>query len=221
MIDRLPRPRPAPDRSDPDAGQLPAVEVAPEARAAVGGNRQRRLVLDALATSGFVSAQELHARLRLGAAGTIGLNTVYVTLRLLRDAGYADTVHDSRAGKLFSLRASPGHDHYLRCDFAAARRPSPARRSRNSSAPSPEPPAGTRSHTPWSSPADARSVARTSRPDQLPTAVFGPGAHDPGPGRWVADRADARAAVAAVSSPPRGVAVSSRAAGVIRPGAAR
>lgn len=41
----------------------------------------------------------------------------YVTLRPRHDAGYADTVHDARAGQLFALRATPGHDHYLRCDL--------------------------------------------------------------------------------------------------------
>lgn len=123
MIDGAPGP---PLIREVEDGQHGAPAVPPEARAAVGGHRPRLLVLEALASCGFVSAQELHARLRLGVVGAIGLNTVYATLRLLRDAGYADTVHDSRAGQLFALRATRGHDHYLRCEICGDTTPIPS-----------------------------------------------------------------------------------------------
>ena len=69
----------------------------------------------ALATHhGFVSAQHLHAQLRLGGQ-RIGLNTVYRTLYELAEAGDVDRVHDAHTGWLFRNRTARGHDHYLRC----------------------------------------------------------------------------------------------------------
>ena len=65
-------------------------------------------------TEGFVSAQELHHRLRH--SGTdIGLSTVYRQLRRLADAGDADVVVSERDEALYRMCASEGHHHHLIC----------------------------------------------------------------------------------------------------------
>jgi len=83
--------------------------------------RQAAAVEAALAAStGFRSAQELHAALRASGDNT-GLTTVYRHLRALVDAGSVDVVHDS-AGEARYRACGParsgvdaGHHHHLVC----------------------------------------------------------------------------------------------------------
>ncbi|GAA3212249.1 transcriptional repressor [Dactylosporangium siamense] len=66
--------------------------------------RQRREVLDLLAaTDEFISAKQVHTRLR-ERGSTIGLTTVYRTVQALAEAGEVDT-----------LRLGTGEQHYRRC----------------------------------------------------------------------------------------------------------
>ncbi|MCL2317222.1 MAG: transcriptional repressor [Actinomycetia bacterium] len=75
---------------------------------------QRDLVRTGLAeTSGFVSAQDLHARL-LAAGHRIGLATVYRALAWLAGRGEADTVRTSD-GETAYRHCSPTHHHHLIC----------------------------------------------------------------------------------------------------------
>ena len=76
--------------------------------------RQGGAVKDALcATSGFCSAQDIHARLR--AAGTgIGLATVYRAVASLADDGALDVLRTERGETLYR-RCSPSHHHHLVC----------------------------------------------------------------------------------------------------------
>ena len=77
--------------------------------------RQRRAVLRCLAAGpGFVTAQDLHARLLAG-GDRIGLATVYRTLHALTGAGVLDTARDPAGGQLFRLRPVRSHQHYLIC----------------------------------------------------------------------------------------------------------
>ena len=75
---------------------------------------QREAVREALAESGgFVSAQDLHARLR-GDTG-IGLATVYRTLANFAKSGEADSLQSPEGENLFRACASTGHHHHLIC----------------------------------------------------------------------------------------------------------
>lgn len=76
---------------------------------------QRAAVLNALRDcDDFVSAQSLHAV--LSAEGvTVGLTTVYRTLRLLEAAGHVDVVRDSDGERFYRPRPDDGHRHYLVC----------------------------------------------------------------------------------------------------------
>ncbi|MEV0218323.1 transcriptional repressor [Streptomyces sp. NPDC050704] len=77
--------------------------------------RQRRAVLDTLGRCrDFVSAQELHA-LMAGAGSTVGLTTVYRTLRELDRAGLVDVVRDEGGERLYLRRPTAEHRHYLIC----------------------------------------------------------------------------------------------------------
>ncbi|MFW6693097.1 Fur family transcriptional regulator [Streptomyces sp. MAR4 CNX-425] len=77
--------------------------------------RQRAAVFGALERGGdFVSAQQLHAQ--LAAAGvTVGLTTVYRTLRELERTGRVDVVRDLSGERLYRTRPDAGHRHYLIC----------------------------------------------------------------------------------------------------------
>jgi Fur family ferric uptake transcriptional regulator len=76
--------------------------------------RQRQQIYDALAKAdGFVTAQELHARLRREGA-TVGLATVYRGLQLLADSKEADAVRRAD-GETAYRRCSPTHHHHLIC----------------------------------------------------------------------------------------------------------
>ena len=75
---------------------------------------QREAVREALAESGgFVSAQDLHARLRDETG--IGLATVYRTLANFAKSGEADSLQSPEGENLFRACASTGHHHHLIC----------------------------------------------------------------------------------------------------------
>ncbi|MFF8032175.1 MULTISPECIES: Fur family transcriptional regulator [unclassified Streptomyces] len=77
--------------------------------------RQRAAVLRALhARDTFVSAQALHAALTADGV-TVGLTTVYRTLRLLEAAGNVDVVRDGDGERLYRPRPDDGHRHYVVC----------------------------------------------------------------------------------------------------------
>jgi Fur family transcriptional regulator, ferric uptake regulator len=76
---------------------------------------QRERVREALeGSSGFVSAQSLHATLRDENTG-IGLATVYRALAGLAAQGEADSLQSPEGESLYRACASPGHHHHLIC----------------------------------------------------------------------------------------------------------
>jgi len=76
--------------------------------------RQRAAVAEALdSLDAFVSAQELHARLRARGDG-IGLATVYRTLQALADADEVDVLRTDEGQSIYR-RCSTGHHHHLVC----------------------------------------------------------------------------------------------------------
>jgi Fur family ferric uptake transcriptional regulator len=76
--------------------------------------RQRTAVSALLdRTDSFISAQELHARLRDEGDG-IGLATVYRSLQQLVEDGEVDVVHPGD-GEAVYRRCSSGHHHHLVC----------------------------------------------------------------------------------------------------------
>lgn len=76
---------------------------------------QREAVRAALAEArGFVSAQELHLKLR-EQGSTIGLATVYRALSGLTEGGEADSVQSPEGENLFRSCAMEGHHHHLIC----------------------------------------------------------------------------------------------------------
>jgi Fur family ferric uptake transcriptional regulator len=80
--------------------------------------KQREEVWRALEqTAEFVSAQELHQKLR-NTGSTIGLATVYRTLNSLAEDGSADAL--SMEGSNLYRACSPGHHHHLICRVCAA-----------------------------------------------------------------------------------------------------
>lgn len=81
----------------------------------VSGTRQGAAVEDALAASGdFLTAQELHARLR-AAGSRVGLTTVYRHLQRLSDAGAVDSVRSPTGELAYRLCGRRGHHHHLVC----------------------------------------------------------------------------------------------------------
>ncbi|GGF50183.1 transcriptional repressor [Microbacterium sorbitolivorans] len=75
---------------------------------------QREAVREALAESGgFVSAQDLHARLRDETG--IGLATVYRTLANFAKSGEADSLQSPEGENLFRACATADHHHHLIC----------------------------------------------------------------------------------------------------------
>ena len=75
---------------------------------------QREAVRAELAeTSGFVSAQALHARLEQGGR-TMGLATVYRALADLADAREADSLH-APTGEVLYRACTSDHHHHLIC----------------------------------------------------------------------------------------------------------
>ena len=80
----------------------------------VRSTRQREAIVDLLGEQDvFISAQDVHARLReLGQR--IGLTTVYRTLQSLVDVGAVDTLRNDGGEQLFR-RCSDHHHHHLVC----------------------------------------------------------------------------------------------------------
>ncbi len=64
-------------------------------------------------TGGFVTAQELHERLRR-AGEKVGLATVYRSLQVLSDSGKLDALRTAD-GETAYRRCSQGHHHHLVC----------------------------------------------------------------------------------------------------------
>jgi|HubBroStandDraft_4_1064222.scaffolds.fasta_scaffold04927_3 Fur family ferric uptake transcriptional regulator len=78
------------------------------------------IVRRALAEAGtFVSAQELHARLRSG-GDQIGLATVYRALHALARDGVADTLRDGDGQHLYRACGSREQHHHLLCRACGA-----------------------------------------------------------------------------------------------------
>src|SRR5690606_23898868 len=76
---------------------------------------QREAVRAELAEAhGFVSAQELHRRLK-DDGSTIGLATVYRALASLADGGDADLIQSPEGENLFRSCVTTGHHHHLVC----------------------------------------------------------------------------------------------------------
>jgi Fur family ferric uptake transcriptional regulator len=76
--------------------------------------RQRVAVRAVLEGTGeFLSAQELHSRLRADGEG-IGLATVYRTLQGLAEDGVVDVVRTGEGEQVYR-RCSRGHHHHLLC----------------------------------------------------------------------------------------------------------
>ncbi|MFF5980472.1 Fur family transcriptional regulator [Streptomyces olindensis] len=99
----------------PAAGRVPAPGLR--------STRQRRAVLDALGRCReFVSAQELHALLA-DSGSTVGLTTVYRTLRELDRAGFVDVVRDEGGERLYLGRPAGEHRHHLICRRCGRSRP--------------------------------------------------------------------------------------------------
>jgi Fur family ferric uptake transcriptional regulator len=86
--------------------------------AAVGSPRnttQRRAILAALdQAAGFVSAQELYARIAAG-GDRVALATVYAQLKKLTANGDVDAVMNERGESLFRRCAAETHHHHLAC----------------------------------------------------------------------------------------------------------
>ena len=75
--------------------------------------RQRAAVKDVLGRAeSFLTAQEIHDRLRAGGSG-VGLTTVYRTLQLLSEADEVDILHVE--GEALYRRCSGSHHHHLVC----------------------------------------------------------------------------------------------------------
>lgn len=76
---------------------------------------QRERVREALGGErGFVSAQDLHARLREDNTG-IGLATVYRALAGLAASGEADQLQSPEGEAIYRACSSDGHHHHLIC----------------------------------------------------------------------------------------------------------
>ncbi|MFZ1287074.1 MAG: transcriptional repressor [Candidatus Phosphoribacter sp.] len=77
--------------------------------------RQRSAVVESLgAVADFVSAQDLHARMRAG-GNAIGLATVYRTLAALAADGVLDVLRTAD-GEAVYRRCSTHHHHHLVCE---------------------------------------------------------------------------------------------------------
>jgi len=82
--------------------------------------RAQRAVLGALeGATGFLSAQDVHARLRDGARPT-GLTSVYRALALLAESGAVDTLRTTTGESTYRLCRSAGHHHHLTCQRCGA-----------------------------------------------------------------------------------------------------
>jgi Fur family transcriptional regulator, ferric uptake regulator len=76
-------------------------------------------------TGSFISAQDLHARLRSG-GHRIGLTTVYRALHALTEDGVADMLRDTDGQHLYRACGSREHHHHLLCRTCGAAAEVPA-----------------------------------------------------------------------------------------------
>ena len=77
--------------------------------------RVQRAVLSALAGQrAFLSAQDLHARLR-SAGESVGLTSVYRAVQALRDAGAVDEARSPTGETGYRVCVTAGHHHHLSC----------------------------------------------------------------------------------------------------------
>lgn len=83
---------------------------------------QRRAVREALAAADeFVSAQELHDRVRAGGV-QVGLATVYRALAGFADSGEADVMQSPEGETLYRACVTTGHHHHLVCRVCGSTR---------------------------------------------------------------------------------------------------
>lgn len=95
-----------PHGGSPDPSDTPKVGVR--------STRQREAIVELLGEQDvFISAQDVHARLREDNQ-RIGLTTVYRTLQSLVDVGAVDTLRNDGGEQLFR-RCSDHHHHHLVC----------------------------------------------------------------------------------------------------------
>jgi Fur family transcriptional regulator, ferric uptake regulator len=81
----------------------------------IRGTRQAEALSAALdGLSGFCSAQQIHAQLRLGGE-RIGLTTVYRHLQVLSEDGQVDTIRDVSGETLYRRCRTSAHHHHLTC----------------------------------------------------------------------------------------------------------
>jgi Fur family ferric uptake transcriptional regulator len=84
-------------------------------RTGVRGTRQRAAITEALdEESAFLTAQELHARLR-DRGEAVGLTTVYRTLQALATAGEVDVVRTDAGESLYRRCGAGEHHHHIVC----------------------------------------------------------------------------------------------------------
>jgi Fur family ferric uptake transcriptional regulator len=82
--------------------------------------RAQRAVLDALASeTAFLSAQDIHARLR-STQTPIGLTSVYRALQALVDTGTIDVVRTAKGELAYRRCGSSAHHHHLVCSRCGA-----------------------------------------------------------------------------------------------------
>jgi Fur family ferric uptake transcriptional regulator len=80
---------------------------------------RKRALLEVLESAdGFLSAADLHGRLRVHLATQglrVGITTVYNQLRRLAESGAVDTLHGDDGETLYWLPRRDAHHHYLVC----------------------------------------------------------------------------------------------------------
>lgn len=108
------------DRPDAQMGPSAAnARSASRSGARTRNTPRKRALLEILEDAdGFLSAAELHDRIRvhLAARGLrVGITTVYNQLRKLADTGVVDTLHGDEGETLYWLPRQARHHHYLVC----------------------------------------------------------------------------------------------------------
>ncbi len=90
-------------------------ESSPARGAPATRTTRQRTAIEALlaGTSGFTSAQDLHAGLAVQGSA-VGLSTVYRTLQAMADAGEVDVLRQE-SGEALYRRCSMRHHHHLVC----------------------------------------------------------------------------------------------------------
>ncbi len=82
--------------------------------------KAQRAVLDVLGSGGtFLSAQEIHARLR-ESGSSVGLTSVYRALQSLADDGAVDVLRSTQGEATFRRCDSDAHHHHLVCRVCGA-----------------------------------------------------------------------------------------------------